>query len=257
MEWYYAEGPLKVGPISEEELESRLARGVITRTTLVWHEGMESWKPLRDARPDATRATARDRTVAVEKAPARRTCAQCKKPFPADEVIRLGGNWVCAACKPVYFQMLKEGAEARGTFRYGGFWIRGLALLLDAMIFGIPMLIVYALIGFGLFARGAEPNRAPDMGYLQGVNALVSIGFIALTVWFWGRFGATPGKMICGLRIVRPDGGRISYARALGRYFAQMLSYAVLYIGVIMAGFDSEKRSLHDRICDTRVIKTR
>ena len=255
MEWYYAEGPLKVGPVSEEELESRLAKGVITRTTLVWHEGMENWKPLRDLRPDATRATARDRTV--EKAPARRTCAWCKKAFPADEVIRLGGNWVCAACKPVYFQMLKEGAEARGTFRYGGFWIRGVALFLDGLILGIPMFIVSALIGYALFARGAAPNRPPDLGYLQGANALVWIGFVALTVWFWGKFGATPGKMICGLRIVRPNGERISYARALGRYLAQLLSYVILYIGFIMAAFDSEKRALHDRVCDTRVIKTR
>jgi uncharacterized RDD family membrane protein YckC len=31
----------------------------------------------------------------------------------------------------------------------------------------------------------------------------------------------------------------------------------ILYIGYIMAGFDDEKRTLHDRICDTRVIKTR
>ena len=29
----------------------------------------------------------------------------------------------------------------------------------------------------------------------------------------------------------------------------------ILMIGYIMAGFDSEKRALHDMICDTRVIK--
>ena len=31
----------------------------------------------------------------------------------------------------------------------------------------------------------------------------------------------------------------------------------MLEIGCIIAGFDSEKRSLHDRICDTRVIYKR
>jgi uncharacterized RDD family membrane protein YckC len=28
-----------------------------------------------------------------------------------------------------------------------------------------------------------------------------------------------------------------------------------LYIGFLMAAFDAQKRSLHDRICDTRVIR--
>ena len=45
--------------------------------------------------------------------------------------------------------------------------------------------------------------------------------------------------------------------RAVGRYFAQWLSAFILYIGYIIAGFDSEKRALHDHICDTRVIYTR
>jgi uncharacterized RDD family membrane protein YckC len=31
----------------------------------------------------------------------------------------------------------------------------------------------------------------------------------------------------------------------------------ILGIGYIMAGFDSEKRGLHDLICETRVIKAR
>ena len=30
----------------------------------------------------------------------------------------------------------------------------------------------------------------------------------------------------------------------------------ILGIGYIMAGFDEQKRTLHDRICDTRVIKS-
>jgi uncharacterized RDD family membrane protein YckC len=70
-------------------------------------------------------------------------------------------------------------------------------------------------------------------------------------------YGATPGKMALGLKIVRPDGGPISAGRAVGRYFAEILSALTLMIGYMMAGWDSEKRALHDRIADTRVIKTR
>jgi uncharacterized RDD family membrane protein YckC len=77
---------------------------------------------------------------------------------------------------------------------------------------------------------------------------------IAYTTFFVGRFAATPGKMACGLRIITPDGGRVSYGRALGRCFAEWLSGLTLTIGYIIAAFDPEKRALHDRICETRVV---
>jgi uncharacterized RDD family membrane protein YckC len=72
---------------------------------------------------------------------------------------------------------------------------------------------------------------------------------------FVSRFGATPGKMALELKVVRPDGGPISLGRAIGRYFAKIVSWMILAIGFIMAGFDSQKRALHDMICDTRVVR--
>ena len=70
-----------------------------------------------------------------------------------------------------------------------------------------------------------------------------------------GKYGATPGKMACRLKVIRPDGGTISYMLSFGRAFAELISYMTLYIGYIMAAFDNEKRALHDHICDTRVVK--
>jgi len=72
---------------------------------------------------------------------------------------------------------------------------------------------------------------------------------------FVSRFGATPGKMALDLKVIRPDGGPLSLGRAVGRYFAKIVSGIILAIGYIMAGFDSQKRALHDMICDTRVIR--
>ena len=73
--------------------------------------------------------------------------------------------------------------------------------------------------------------------------------------WCVGKFAATPGKMACKLKVVLPDGGQVSYPRAIGRHFAKYISGMILLIGYIMAAFDKQKRSLHDRICDTRVIQ--
>ena len=59
------------------------------------------------------------------------------------------------------------------------------------------------------------------------------------------------------MKLLRADGSHLTAGRIIGRYFAELLSAMVLYIGYIMVGFDQEKKSLHDLICDTRVIKTR
>jgi len=60
--------------------------------------------------------------------------------------------------------------------------------------------------------------------------------------------------MACKIRVVTADGGRVSYARSFGRYFAKLLSGFTCMIGYIIAFFDDQKRTLHDRICDTRVV---
>ena len=61
--------------------------------------------------------------------------------------------------------------------------------------------------------------------------------------------------MALNLRVVTPEGGDIGYLRALGRHVAEWISGFILLIGYIMAAFDAEKRTLHDRICNTRVIR--
>ena len=61
--------------------------------------------------------------------------------------------------------------------------------------------------------------------------------------------------MAVGIKVIRSDGAPITYGRAAGRFFAEYLSLLTIYIGYIMAGFDEEKRALHDHICDTRVVK--
>jgi uncharacterized RDD family membrane protein YckC len=61
--------------------------------------------------------------------------------------------------------------------------------------------------------------------------------------------------MAVHIHVVTPEGGKVSYARATGRFFAEMLSGLICDIGYVIAAFDREKRALHDHICNTRVVK--
>jgi len=83
---------------------------------------------------------------------------------------------------------------------------------------------------------------------------LINIAFgFSYQIFFIRKFDATPGKLACGIRLTRADGSKLAVGRIIGRMFSEMVSAFILYIGFMMAGWDDEKRALHDRMCDTRV----
>jgi len=173
-------------------------------------------------------------------------CSECGMEFSSEDLIRISGTQVCARCKPLIVQRLREGVVLAGEMTYAGFWIRFGAKMIDG--------IILSAVGFGLGFLGTMVSGEGVAGAVLQ-NLLYFALSVAYVTYFLGRYNATPGKMACGLKVVRPDNPKISYARALGREFAEFLSSVILCIGYIMAAFDQEKRALHDRICDTRVVK--
>jgi uncharacterized RDD family membrane protein YckC len=170
-------------------------------------------------------------------------------------MVRYGDANICAACKPLFFQKLKEGAETTGTLRYAGFWVRFVAKFIDNTIIGIMGMLFYAA-AFFMFFLDDKMMMTPAKMMAFSLVYLLQIAFsIAYATFFVGKYGATPGKMALNLKVVNPDGGEVGYAKAFGRFFAEIISGIILAIGYIMAAFDDEKRALHDRICSTRVIR--
>ena len=101
-------------------------------------------------------------------------------------------------------------------------------------------------------AAGVRPKGAIAFQLvLFAINMTIGISYEVVLI---GKYGATLGKMACKIKVVTADGGRVSYLRALGRYFAKMLSGFTCLIGFIIAAFDGQKRALHDHICNTRVV---
>jgi uncharacterized RDD family membrane protein YckC len=191
-------------------------------------------------------------------------CTECGRPNAPDELARFGTVLVCPACKPAYAQKLREGVLPHTAVEYGGFWIRFLASVIDWIILTVVASIIqFGLLGSMLTRMRPQPGLTPEaaLGAMMGmvglvwlINTLVSCAYEAFFVY---QFAATPGKMALGLKVVRADGARVGLGRAIGRYFAKMLSAIILMIGYIIAGFDHQKRALHDMICDTRVIRVR
>jgi uncharacterized RDD family membrane protein YckC len=286
MDWYYKVEDTRVGPIADEKMRELALQGTITPETEVWNELVAKWLPYSEisggAKPSAgpgpsgpakeeTEQSAHgdpyadlegtDRHADSYAAPEALTqktesyCSQCFNKFPVAELIQYGDSNICAACKPLFFQKLKEGAATTGVLRYAGFWVRFVAKFIDIIILWIVGLLIY-YAAFMLFFLDDNFLFTPARMMVFMLVYVLQISFnIAYATFFIGKHGATPGKMALSLSVVNPDGSKVSYLKAFGRFFAEMVSGIILAIGYIMAAFDDEKRALHDRICSTRVIK--
>jgi len=268
MNWHYVNQGQQAGPVTEEELLALVREGKVAPDTLVWREGMPNWTPFHQAGISTAPASSPMPPPAQPSAPLNPNeviCAECGKVFPIEETIQHGNLRVCAACKPVFLQKLAEGAKINTPYyqelNYAGFWIRFAAKFIDGLILGIPLWIVMFIVmaATGGFADSGTRRSEPS-GVGVVLILLLEFGFFAAyigyQIYFLGKYGATPGKMLCRLRVVSSDGTRFGYGRATGRTFAEMLSYMVCYIGYIIAAFDNpQKRALHDHICNTRVVQ--
>jgi len=268
VEWHYAENGRQLGPVSEEQLLQLTRTGVVTPDTLIWRAGMPEWKPFREAGPGLPPPL--KPAFAVTERP----CNSCGRLFAAGDLALFGETAICPECKPTWVQQLRQGmvTTVPGIHRYAGFWIRVVAQLIDGIITSTVLgAVFFMLYGASLFAlirqaadvsaQGGQPDpgamvemMAPIMTSIWSFQLLALAASLAYSVYFLVKFGATPGKMALGIKVIRADGGPIQVGQAIGRYFAHMLSGIILYIGYMMAGWDDQKRALHDRLVDTRVI---
>ena len=135
---------------------------------------------------------------------------------------------------------------------YGGFWIRVVAYIIDAILISLVFGVVTSIFGIRYI-------NMDDLSQIDPTTNLLSlaIAWLYFALLESSERGATVGKMAMGLRVVSNEGKRISFMNATGRYFAKILSAMIFCIGFIMIAFTDRKRGLHDMIASTLVIKTR
>ncbi len=113
MNWYYVDAGQQAGPVDDARLAELVASGKIQPATLVWHEGMTGWLPYRDVVQAASGVATPpppQTNIPSTIASGQVACSECGRIFPSNEVIRYEDKFICAGCKPIFFQRLSEGA---------------------------------------------------------------------------------------------------------------------------------------------------
>jgi hypothetical protein len=117
-------------------------------------------------------------------------------------------------------------AETTGV--RAGFWIRMIALFVDAIL----VAIVFHWLAAGFLI------------------ALAAYGAV-----LWKLKGSTIGGIIFRLKVVRADGKPIDWVTAIVRSLSCFLSLMFIGLGFLWIAFDPEKQAWHDKIAGTLVVQ--
>ncbi len=226
------------GPYKEDDVRQWLRSGQVSPQDLAWYEGLADWQPLSVLFPDAPAA-----------------------PPPA------ASNPYAAPTAPLLPQTTAAALED-----HAGFWKRVAAYILDAIVLYIPQMLIEKAFG-GDAAKEAlkqasldavgnpDAMMAANMHYYStmwpAMLLIVVMGVLYFTLCESSAWQGTLGKLALGIRVTDRQGKRISFPRALGRYFAKFLSAIILGIGFLMVAWTQRKQGLHDIICDTLVLNGR
>lgn len=135
---------------------------------------------------------------------------------------------------------------------YVGFWARAGAVLIDALLFScltLPLILYH--YGWDYF----DPDYSDP--FSLGEHLLLDLLLPSvLTLGFWLRWQATPGKMAVSARIVDAASGQPARPlQLLGRCCAYLISMLPLGLGVLWIAFDRRKQAWHDKLAGTLVIR--
>lgn len=138
--------------------------------------------------------------------------------------------------------------EIVNDYKYAGFWIRFLAYVIDGIILSASFTILSYITGSNI---GANFESIHEPGSIIGL-ALTVLYFVYFET---GEKQATIGKYIFDLKVIKQDGSKLTAKDSIIRYVGKIISAIIIFIGYIMAGFDEQKRALHDRLANTYVIR--
>lgn len=151
---------------------------------------------------------------------------------------------------------------------------RCIALMIDAFLLAaIPVLTIY-LVGHAHVRRGDCPDPLPagrncigfkdqamliDKDSFFLVLAILVVLYLVLFVTVQGVTGASPGKALLGIRVVRPDGTKPGVLRSGVRVLAWAIDGLLLLVPVALwsAWFTPGHRRVGDWLAGTYVVRGR
>jgi len=129
-----------------------------------------------------------------------------------------------------------------------GLWRR-----ISAMIYESFLLLALLFIADYLFLALTHNSSSPLLKAL--LQAYLLLMMAAYFSWSWLR-GQTLAMKTWRIRVVSREGTSLTMKQALLRFVLALILVPAFGISLIWALFDRDKQFLHDRLADTRLVRT-
>lgn len=135
--------------------------------------------------------------------------------------------------------------------------LRVLAALLDSVLLVVLLGIAYSIVAQ---MAGIDPELPRDemqvaLEPLSGLLYLVTFAVYLGYQTVCNALGVSPGKRICGLRVVDVHGRAPGLRRGFVRALWSLASSVPPWLGYFAVTWDSERRAWHDRLSGTWVVR--
>lgn len=120
------------------------------------------------------------------------------------------------------------------------------------LAFIIDSAIVFAVYGLAILLIG---NAEGSRGGLMVLNMIFIFAFLLYGAIFEsGKWQATPGKRITGLKVTALNGGKISMGKGILRGIGKIVDTLTYGIGFVMILWTKKRQGLHDKIASTVTV---
>ena len=126
------------------------------------------------------------------------------------------------------------------------------AVLYDSLLLVALLMVITAPLLLLTGGEAIDPRRNPLLEWAYRALLLAAtVGFFCVS---WTRGGQTLGMASWRLRVLREDGGTLTWADTVRRLAAAALSWLALGLGWLWLLVDPARRTWHDRLSRTRVV---
>jgi len=219
------------GPATLEEIRVWCEDGRVGGGTPVWRDDELRWQPARnreELRWDLPPPPSAPQATAAESIPL--TTPVAAKPLSAGFAIRLAAGIYDLVIIQVLFSVMTSP------------WSEKLSEMNELMVKEI---------------NSGHPDWQRFLPVWLTTTSILLLTTLIYSVGFNLAQGATPGKRVLGLRVVKSDGSPLDWQAAFLRFFAECLSAVTFGFGFFLILLTPGDKALHDILVGTRVISIR
>ena len=150
-------------------------------------------------------------------------------------------------------QCIMQNRENSNTI-YAGFFVRLAAYLIDMILLGVILIFIRIPVWIITLVNPDNILMKPVLFKFTTWSIILYLITVFYFVILTYVSGSTVGKKLMNLKVISNTDEKLSlfnvlYRETIGKYLSSLLC-----IGYILIGLDTEKKGLHDILCDTRVI---